>query len=222
MNKKITIIGPFNTGTNLMQKVITSSFVDKDSNIKISLIPNDKIIWKHSIDLEKLKILCETPNLYIIVMYRNLYSWINSMFKAKYDLKFSRIDDPVVFRGADKSVRQYKNIIDVFNTWYTNYKKLLEKYENIVFLDYIKVVDKVNGFKYINQKIDRFNMRLYNEELYFNCLEKPAKFHGKPVKNSQEASEKYELDKNKIKNEIMKYKNLREEINYDLINYYEK
>jgi hypothetical protein len=71
---KIIILGPFNSGTNLIEKI----FINHD------IIYNETIYWKHTILIDTLCKLCEIKDVIIIIMYRNIYNWLNSINNTKY------------------------------------------------------------------------------------------------------------------------------------------
>ena len=47
---------------------------------------------------------------------------------------------------------QYENIIAIYNSYYNNYKYLIKKYENVICIDYYKLLDVNTVKQYINNK----------------------------------------------------------------------
>ena len=81
--RKLSVLGPFNSGTNLMRKIIDNN----PDSCKITYP-----FWKHTFKLNHLDF-----NIQYIVMYRHPYLWINSLKKAPYDITFTTIDNNVNF-----------------------------------------------------------------------------------------------------------------------------
>jgi hypothetical protein len=174
MMTKIRVFGPFHSGTNLIHNIInesncmhsgTGKIITANQNDKHDLIPNFN------------------EDEYVILMYKNLYNWIYSINKEPYDMVFNELTSTISFRGET-----FQNIIHLYNSYYLTYMDLLtSKNKNIVFLDYVKVIDKESGFDYINGKLEGLGLVLQNKEKFTEVLGKPAKNHGFSRKNSDDA-----------------------------------
>jgi len=116
------------------------------------------------------------------------------MKKHSYDIKWNNnITRPCTFKGMP-----YENIIAIYNTYYNNYKYLIAKYENVICINYYKLLDVDSVKQYINNKLKPFKLSLKPSDNIIAILNKPSKGHGKPVKNVKEAL----LLKKKIENEL--------------------
>lgn len=214
MDKKIIIIGPFCSGTNLIEKIL---------KVNNKIFCNDKIYWKHIIDLPRLTTLCKIPNVIIVIMYRNLYNWINSVSKTKYDFVFNIISSKLIFmphRNFNKK-KIYDNVIDVYNNYYKNYMFLLNNYSNVVFIDYYKLLEN-DSLNYLKTKLEKYNIVLPDENKYLSILNSKSKNHGHCVNSSKQALENYMPDYLKIKNLIDTNENLYKYVDTNIINYFEK
>lgn len=70
------------------------------------------------------------------------------MKKHSYNIKWNNnITCPCAFKEM-----QYENIIAIYNSYYNNYKYLIKKYENVICIDYYKLLDVNTVKQYINNK----------------------------------------------------------------------
>jgi hypothetical protein len=96
--KSINILGPFSTGTNLINNIIKEA-----TNIKLV-----ELIHKHDDDFFKLEnFIKNNPNVLFIVMYRPLFSWIESMKKHSYEIIWDKKD---ITSPASLFEKSYDNI----------------------------------------------------------------------------------------------------------------
>lgn len=176
----IQLFGPFGSGTNLLATILRYNVNRK---IKIHREGHTHI-WKHSVRFTHLdKCVKKHKNTLFICLYKPLYHWIESMKKASYGIKWKKdITTPCDFRSI-----HWKNIIEIYNTYYLNYIKLLEKYKNVICINCYKVLDSTMGKKYINTKLKPYNLGLIRKDTIAKILNKPSKGHGKPVKHVGEA-----------------------------------
>lgn len=185
----IQLFGPFCTGTNLLTKILESNVNRK---IKIHREGHTHI-WKHSVRFTHLdKCVKKHKNTLFICLYKPLYHWIESMKKASYDIKWNKdITTPCDFRSI-----HWKNIIEIYNTYYLNYSKLIENYNNVICINCYKVLDINTVTQYINNKLKPFNLQLKSNNTIAIILNKPSKTHGKSVKHAGEAlTKKIKLEK---------------------------
>ena len=187
----IQLFGPFCSGTNLLTKILESN-VNEKYNIHNQ---GHTHIWKHTVRYKHLDNCVNThKNTLFICLYKPLYHWIESMKKASYDIKWNKdITTPCDFRSSG---RHWKNIIEIYNTYYLNYSKLIEKYNNVICINYYKLLDINTVTQYINNKLKPFNLQLNSNNSIAIILNKPSKTHGKSVKHAGEAlTKKIKLEK---------------------------
>ena len=211
MAKNIIILGPFTSGTNLIKKIF----------FKHNIIHNENGYWKHSIDVQQLKKTCENKNTLVVIMYRNIYNWLNSINDSKYLFEFTNFESEAYFdtyKNYNKRTK-YNNIIDLYNNYYLNYIDLIQNYENVIFYDYKKIINN-NSLLYINNKLKKFNIKPVDNITFLNSLSKPSKNHGHCVKNAKEQNDVYWDNINKIK-KILDNSDVKKYINDDIINFFE-
>ena len=198
----VQILGPFNSGTNLIEKII----------------PHKQIIHKHIICLDEIINVANKENTLIIIMYKNIFNWLYSLKKESYSLKFNKLTDRVHFQD-----KQYNNVIEVYNTYYRNYIKLITNcHTNIVWVDYYKLINKSNAYSYLKDKLSMHNVNLVGELQFLQILNKPAKNHGNSVQNSDEALHQYNKNKQLVRSFLMRNKSsLIKEIDLNIIKYFE-
>jgi hypothetical protein len=97
----------------------------------------------------------------------------------------------------------------------------LLKYNNVIFLDYAKIIDKNNSFQYINNKLKCLHLRILSQDKLLKVLLEPSKEHGHCVKNSDEAYENYINNQILVKSFIYKRPRLHRFIRNDIIYFYE-
>jgi hypothetical protein len=222
--KKIIIIGPFNSGTNLIENLLINNCYHENKNL-ISVVKNNTIYWKHTLNMKLLETICD-ENTLIIIMYKEIYNWIASTQISKYWFNFNKINDKIQF-NVDKNASviekkfhqncSFNNIVEVYNSYYDAYKNL--KNNNVIYVNYKKLISE-NSFNYLNDKLNKFNICICNKKMFENELNKPSKNHGSCVKNNIEAIRKYGETNLKIKN-LINQCNLINYIDQDIINFYE-
>lgn len=221
---KITVIGAWNSGTNLIHNILLNSGCsDIQTGDKIDVYPIHVPLWKHNPKMNLVKDIIQDKNNIVIIMYRNIYNWIYSMLKSSYEVKMKSIDKVVNIDNKDHNINIcFSNLINLYNHYYVNYKNFIENNTNVVFFDYNKIIDKGKAFDYINFKLSILGIKLNSYDKMIEQLNKPAKNHGKSVKNSLEANSKLEPRKQQTINMLHnQYPKLLEFINIDLIEFYE-
>ncbi len=216
MNKlNIYVIGPMNTGTNLTNKIIKDCNCINKNGDKINISEYKKNeFFKHTTNINVINKYLENPNNFLIVMYKNVYNWIFSMKKESYELKFTKLNNFVELDGV-----KFPNIIKLYNHYYNMYKSLLSR-NNVIFFDYIKIINKENAFQYINTKLNKFNLSITLKEKFTETLNNPSKNHGHSVNNSDEAIQMYSSNQNIVKNFLIKYTKIHNNIDNNLTNFY--
>ena len=221
--KQIYCLGPFNSGTNLINNILENNqCYDNTTSTFVDVLRNsdkwfDKCCLKHSFNLDSLNKYILDNNCYIIVMYKNVFNWLYSIKKASYDLHFDKIDKPFTFNGY-----KFNNLIDVYNNYYNFYIELEQNYENILFLDYYKIINSDNSFNYINNKLHKFNFSLVSEEQFKKVLSKPSKTHGNSIKNSKCALDIYLTNQKMVQHHVKHYTNMYKYVNTNIIDKCEK
>ena len=217
MSKQVQVIGPFNTGTNLLFNIINkSNCIDLIQNKYIS-IEQFKPIDKHTLNITTIENYLKNPNNLLIIMYKNVYNWLYSIKKEHYDIKYTKLYLPVELYN-----KKFPNMIELYNYYYTNYMSILEKYPNAIFLDYKKVIDISTSYNYINNKLSKIDLFIELKDKFNEILMIPAKNHGRSVKNTIVAKENYPDIQNMVKQFLINKPKLKLSIKPLLIDYYEK
>ena len=219
--KKVVIFGAWNTGTNLISNILNNNiFIDLKTNQELTVCNNNKV-WKHHPKYALIEELVKDPNNLIIIMYRNVFSWLNSMNKSSYEAKFESMNSIVKIQNKHENVDvSFRNIVHVYNHYYNNYMKLSIQYPNVVFFDYRKIINQETSFEYMNFKFSKVNLTMKTKYKVIQQLIQPAKKHGKPVNDAREAIQKYGITIFKMKNEI-KQNNMEHFIDKNIIDYFE-
>lgn len=186
-SKFLQVLGPFNTGTNLMYSLLSK----KPHSYKIDFM------YKHEINFSTLNQQVTDNRKKYIIMYKPLYNWIYSIQKASYDLKL--IENTVFGRVSYKG-KAYKNIIEFYNSYYEMYLKISTN-PNVVIINYYKLISE-DGLNYLNQKLDKIGFAQLSQDEFNNALNHPAKNHGKSVKNANEALERYHRVQEEFKEKV--------------------
>jgi hypothetical protein len=222
---QVFCIGPFNTGTNLLQKILSNSDtinINKNEGIKIinkerhEWIPN--VNFKHCFLRNILDKYVHTKNTGIIILYKNVYNWLYSMKKESYEVKFikNKLFDKLLL-GKYK----FNNIIQLYNLYYTMYMDIIEKNSNVIFVDYYKLINKDTCFEYLNQKLSSLGIKMNNQEKMMKELNKPAKNHGLCIQNSNLALQNYISNQELVKQFVIQNTNLNHTIDTKVIKYFE-
>lgn len=224
---KIIIVGPFCSGTNLVENLLFDNCREINLNKNISnikIIRNNTIYWKHTMDMELLDTIID-DNTLVIVLYKHIYNWISSICASKYWLDFDKINDKVTFDLPKHSTKIEKkfhakcifnNIIDLYNTYYKNY---LQIKKNCIFVNYKNVITD-GSFCYMNSKLNAYNLCINDKSKFMKQLNKPSKNHGSCVKNNIEAQNKYDIVQQEIKNLIESY-GINDMIDHELLDHFD-
>lgn len=198
MPKSLQVLGIFNTGTNLIYNILSNyRFLSSD------------FMYKHEINLDIIeKNIHENSNIFII-MYKPLYNWLFSIQKASYSIEFTekKFDDEIKYVG-----KNFQNIIELYNEYYSMYKKLLI-HDNVIMINYFKMIDPLNGFKYLQKKLRKLGFDYVDEQFYRYQLNKSSKTHGKPVKNADEAINRKDQIKIQMQNFVHDNQSLKNSLN---------
>ena len=166
--KNVQIFGPFNSGTNLLARIIRYGLTEQ-INMKTA---GGTHICKHTV---KANVLEETvkknKETLFICMYRPAIFWIESMKNNLYDLEWdTNIKNPCILRDV-----KYETIFHLHKTYYEAYKKICSKYSNVIWLEYNILINKEIAYQYLNNKLAKTNLTLKSKEKITSILEKPTK-----------------------------------------------
>ena len=218
MSKNVHVIGPYNTGTNLLFNIINNSeCIDLIQNKSISIEHQHRPFGKHTLDIKIIENYLNNPDNLLIIMYKNVNNWLYSIKKAHYDIKYTKLYFPVELDN-----KKFPNMIELYNFYYINYMSILEKYPNAIFLDYKMVINKSKSYDYINNKLSKINLFINLKNKFNETLMTPAKNHGTSVKNVIEAKESYSGIQDMVKKFLLKKPKFKRSIKPVLIDYYEK
>ena len=226
MNKTVYVMGPFNTGTNLMENIINNcNCVNLETLTSIEAKYKD--VWKHTLNYSELTKIVKDG--IVIIMYKNVYNWLNSVYKNKYDIKVGSINDPVYLNDKiyiNNKVFfkkcKFSNIIEIHNYYYCMYKKLITNNNNVIFIDYGKIIDKSSAFEYINSKLIANNICIVSKEKLINTLDTPSNTHGINVQTSDSAINSYDTNKIKWLNIVVHKSKISASLNHTIIDFFEK
>ena len=219
--ESIEIFGPFNTGTNLISKILKcSQCINKITQQKIKVI-DDKmddngIAMKHTINEKQLQQIRDNKTKMVVIMYKNIFNWIFSIKKESYDIKFTKLNNTVKYDN-----NTYENIICLYNYYYNMYIKLFQNNSNVIFLDYYKIIDKNICYDYINSKLSLKDLYIESKYNLLQTLAEPSKTHGISHKNSDDAINSYISNQILVKNYIIKYTKIYNDVDHNIINYFE-
>jgi hypothetical protein len=217
MSRRVHVIGPFNSGTNLMHNIIQkSACIDLTTNTPVIIGGIHEPFGKHIMTINTINKYLDNKNNLLIIMYKNVYNWLYSIKKECYDVKYSKMFLPVELYG-----KKFPNMVELYNYYYINYMSLLNKYDNVVFLDYEKVIQKNNSYEYINNTLSKINLFISSKPSFDVQLMTKAKSHGQSVKTADEAAQKFIKNQIIVKSFVNKYVNLKRSIKKSLLTFYE-
>ena len=215
MIEKIQILGPFNTGTNLLSKILK-----KNVDQIIEIHPEGHtLFWKHTIRKDIIQEHIDSNNdTLFICLYKPLHYWLCSMLKESYCLNWNKkIESKILnFRGL-----KFTNIIDVYNTYYNGYMELINNNDRVIFMDYYEIINDSTVEEYITNKLSPFNLSLRINNDILLILNKPAKGHGNSVESSEMAKEKKNYCYNKINSCKKNRAIIKKYYNYEITKYFE-
>lgn len=220
--KNIIILGAWNTGTNLISNIFdNNTLINLKTNEVLNICNDDNKIWKHNPKFALIEEFAKDHNNIIVIMYRNIYTWLNSMKKASYELHFESLTSLATIKNKKHDIDiSFRNIIHVYNHYYHNYMKLSIQYPNVVFFDYRKIINQDTCFEYMNFKLSRLNLTMTTKYKVIQQLIQPAKNHGASVKDSTQAVEKYDKTIFIMKIEVKTY-NMTNIIDENITDYFE-
>ena len=124
----IQILGPFNSGTNLLKKMLHKNITNKTRDQMFQRVGNQGSIlcWKHTSSEKLLKQHAKNTENVFIIMYKRPDLFFKSILKAPYSIKFKSnkrsLESEIVYEGVE-----YQNLVSLFNHTYLTYKQLIQK-----------------------------------------------------------------------------------------------
>jgi hypothetical protein len=203
MYTHIQTLGPYNSGTNLVNNILKTQLLSDETP------DGNTHIWKHTFKQSILeRVIEEHPTTLFVVCYRPMYSWIKSTERSTYKLNWDkRLDTTIELLG-----QTFPSISHLYDHYYRMYQVLIERYDNVIAVEYFKVCDPEYSYEYMERKLAPFSISLPTKKEFADLLNKPSKIHGHSVLTSQEAIEnKRDLDGSKppvqlsIRNDIVHF-----------------
>lgn len=217
MSNKVHIIGPFNTGTNLLHNIIKKcNCIDLNTNKPVIVEGQHNPFSKHTIKIKQIYDYISNKNNLLIIMYKNVYNWLYSIQKSPYDAKFTKL-----YSSVELFSKTFPNMIEVYNFYYTNYLSILNQFDNVIFLNYEEIINKSTSYDYLNAKLQKINLRVLSKDDYYLELSKPAKTHGTSVSCAAEAKNQFKKNNDIVKRFVQKIPSFNKSIKTKLIDFFE-
>jgi len=216
--KKVQVLGPFNSGTNLLIKMLVNNCIEIEKPGDKVVVCENILMWKHTLRHQFIrKRALESKNHVFIIVYKNIYNWLFSVAISPYDIQI-----PKGLFGKLKMMNlEYNNIVDLHNHYCSMHKKLLEEFpDQIVAIDYFKLIQKEGLIDYLKPKLEKIGLKLKDEKNVVEKLDRPCKFEN-TVKNSNQALDKYHLVQEMMKSTIASHPDIAKCINFELMDYFE-
>jgi hypothetical protein len=217
MSKRVHVIGPFNSGTNLVYNILKHcDCIDLSTNIPVTVWDIHEPFGKHTLTINTINNYLDDKYNLLIIMYKNVYNWIYSIKKNHYDAKYTNILSPVELYG-----KTFPNIVELYNFYYINYMSIINRYDNVVFLDYAKLIQKNTSYDYINTTLSKINLFILSKPNFDIQLMTPSKSHGQNVKTADEAHAQYIGTTKLLTLFVNIHPNLQKSVKPKLITFYE-
>ena len=188
--KKIQVLGPFNSGTNLIMKMIEDNCLSVEDG-QMTKQSENFFFWKHTLRkdfIDKAMLDNFHRDGLLIMMYKHPFNWASSVFQTPYDIVF----DDGMLGGVTMQGRKYSSIFELYDRYYTMYQQLIQEYPGkIVLLDYQKMIDQETCEAYIHERLRQLGLVLVDRTKIQDVLSYPSKTLGVQVKNAHEAVIKY-------------------------------
>ena len=217
----LRVIGPFNTGNNLCKQILL-----QNSSGHKWISTNSLELWKHCCNKEKLKEIIKNnkENLFII-MYKSLPFWIYSIKKMPYSIVWDKNNinsqcEMNINNHSEYNRVTFKNIAELHKQYYEIYMYLINKYDNVIFLNYHKLINRNNIYKYLSDNFNKYNIT-FNENIKY-VLDRPSKVEGNPVRNSNEAILRSNKIIDSINNNSVEKNFILKNLDEKIINFFEK
>lgn len=117
--------------------------------------------------------------------------------------------------------KEYSNVIDLYNKYYSMYIKLINDYDRVTYMNYYDFIQKDKVFDYISNKLLQYNLHIKSDNNILSILDKPAKSHGKTVKSAEEAINKKIKCFNRLNNNIKIRNTIKKNLNVEILAFFE-
>jgi hypothetical protein len=216
--RKIQMVGAFNTGTNLVGKVISKVF-------NVDLHPaGHTTFWKHTCLTEsfsndtrsEISNITKSPNIpktWYIVVVKHPYWWLHSIKRCHYSLKTInpelpigdfikqpiRVQFPRMSYPTDRDNIHFDNFVDYYNKFYNGCLKYLPKEQTIVvrYIDFLEnpmdsIMKFAEHFPIKGYRTNQFKNNKIAQKAVKHTIRKiflqPTKRHGNPRHGKQATS----------------------------------
>ncbi|MCH9650215.1 MAG: hypothetical protein K0U98_18400 [Deltaproteobacteria bacterium] len=201
--REVQVVGPYNSGTNLMFKYQRRLF-DTDSRIhkifaKHSLPPDYRwggkgCIWSPGAPVPLAKIRKVTL---FLCMVRRPYFWLLSTCRRSYKISFldggKQFSDRIRSRIRFQDLT-YESLMELWNVYYRAYEQHLEPHRTI----YVRLEDLVGVPQAVLLDLHDHlvpNLEISMEELIEEISNTPAKKHGGECIHGEQAKREYSAEK---------------------------
>ncbi len=167
---KVQVFGAFNTGTNLMVKLLNNLFetqIPKEGSTRK---------WKHTLNVKNF------PRLFHICMIKNPFSWFQSVIKESYliewDKKKRLLHQPVLMRGEGNPQR-FSSIAKLWLHYYISYLEFSKKNKyNVLVIPFEEMIyDTDNLYQFVSN-VFKIPLPTNYNEIKEKTMARPAKPHG--------------------------------------------
>ena len=167
---KIQVFGAFNTGTNLMVKLL--------NNIFQTQIPKEGSTrkWKHTLNVKNF------PRLFHICMIKNPFSWFQSVIKESYliewDKKKKLLHQPVLMRGEGNPQR-FSSISKLWLHYYITYLEFSKNHKyNVLVIPFEEMIYDTDNLYHFLSDVFKIPLPMNYKDIKEKTMARPAKPHG--------------------------------------------
>ena len=109
---KVQVLGPFNSGTNILLLILMDNCVDRWGRKIFS--SENMLMWKHTLRTDFIANAISKPTNLFIILYKRVYNWIDSIHRNSYDI----ILHDGAFGKATMQGIPYDNLVVLYNRYY--------------------------------------------------------------------------------------------------------
>jgi len=159
----VKIFGERHTGTNAL-----SLFLRENFNLKFKYY--EFLGWKHRLAPKKAEwIKHNTDNVLFIFLFRNPYTWLNSMYKEPYYHHYLKINDRSFEEFIKFSIEDYENSITMWNQKNDSYFRMSDEMPNSIIINVEDFYADQKKFHInIANKLSRYDMPFIKMNDYVN------------------------------------------------------
>jgi len=216
--KKVQVLGPFNSGTNLLIKMLVDNCIDLEKPDDKVFVCENMLMWKHTLrDYFIKRRAIENRDHVYIVIHKNIYNWLFSVAINPLDISIPK----GLFGKAQMQNCDYDNLVHLHNRYYKMYKELLEEFpDQIVAIDYYKLIQKDGLINYLKPKLEKIRLKFLDEKRALSKLDNPSK-NENSVQNSHQALNKYHLVQETMKTTLASFPSVADSIDTNLMDHFE-